>query len=166
MLFFFKAAAISVRPLGTVSNIEDSPDSKPEIEEIAEKMLENLKNRLDNLNITIKWEDSVKSALADKGFDEVYGARPLRREIQNKIEDAISENEMCTKIINGIDYMIVSSEIGSYKLYTLNKSLQEQQHQSKSKKKLQKKRLKIFKKKWLRLSKHRILKEPQLSEMK
>ena len=46
-------------------------------------MLENLKNRLDNLNITIKWEDSVKSALADKGFDEVYGARPLRREIQH-----------------------------------------------------------------------------------
>ena len=46
-------------------------------------------------------DDSVKSALADKGFDEVYGARPLRREIQNKIEDAISEKILDGSIKNG-----------------------------------------------------------------
>ena len=64
-------------------------------------MLENLKVRLNNLNITLNWDESVKSALADKGFDEVYGARPLRREIQNKIEDAISERILEGSIKNG-----------------------------------------------------------------
>ena len=75
--------------------------TKPEIEEIAEKMLDNLSKRLENLNIKLKCDDSVKSALADKGFDEVYGARPLRREIQNKIEDAISEKILEGSIKNG-----------------------------------------------------------------
>ncbi len=51
--------------------------TKPQIEEIAEKMLENLKVRLENLNITLKWDNGVKSALAEKGFDDIYGARPL-----------------------------------------------------------------------------------------
>ncbi len=65
--------------------------SKSEIEEIAEKMLENLSVRVENLNIKLEFDSSVKSALAEKGFDPVYGARPLRREIQNKIEDSFSE---------------------------------------------------------------------------
>ncbi len=74
---------------------------KEEIETIADKMLTNLAKRLENLNISFKWEDSVKSALAEKGFDDVYGARPLRREIQSKIEDALSEKILDGSIKNG-----------------------------------------------------------------
>ena len=74
---------------------------KGQIEEIADKMLENLKLRLNNLNITLNWDESVKSALADKGFDDVYGARPLRREIQSKIEDALSEKILEGEFKNG-----------------------------------------------------------------
>ena len=72
-----------------------------EIEQIAEKMLEGLAKRLENLNITLKWEQSVKKALGEKGFDAVYGARPLRREIQSKIEDALSEKILDGSIKNG-----------------------------------------------------------------
>ncbi len=75
--------------------------TKPQIGEIADKMLFNLKARLSNLNITLKWDDSVKSALADKGFDDIYGARPLRREIQSKIEDALSEKILEGTVKNG-----------------------------------------------------------------
>ena len=75
--------------------------SKNEIEEIAEKMLCNLQNRLKNLNITLICDNSVKSALAEIGFDEVYGARPLRREIQNRIEDKISEKLLDGTVKNG-----------------------------------------------------------------
>ena len=75
--------------------------TKPEIEEIAEKMLENLAKRVENLNVKLEFESSVKSALAEKGFDAVYGARPLRREIQNKIEDAFSEKILSGEIKNG-----------------------------------------------------------------
>ena len=72
-----------------------------EIGLIAENMLKNLKERLKNLEIEFSWDDSVKNALAEKGFDEVYGARPLRREIQNKIEDKLSENILEGKIKKG-----------------------------------------------------------------
>ncbi len=75
--------------------------SKEEIEQIADKMLENLKKRLSNINISLTWDDNVKSALAEKGFDDIYGARPLRREIQSKIEDALSEKILDGSIKNG-----------------------------------------------------------------
>ena len=75
--------------------------SNTEIEQIAEKMLENLNKRLTGLNITLKWEDNVKEALAEIGFDAAYGARPLRREIQSKIEDALSEKILEGSIKNG-----------------------------------------------------------------
>ena len=72
-----------------------------EIEQIAQKMLESLAKRLVNLNITFKWEKNVETELANKGCDEVYGARPLRREIQSKIEDALSEKLLDGSIKNG-----------------------------------------------------------------
>ena len=84
-----------------------------EIGQIADKMLSNLAKRLENLNISFKWEDSVKTALAQKGFDDTYGARPLRREIQNKIEDALSEKLLEGKIKNG-DNVSCSFENGEF----------------------------------------------------
>ncbi len=75
--------------------------TQEEIKQIAGKMLDNLKKRLENLNITIEFTDEVLTALADKGFDAIYGARPLRREIQNRIEDALSEKILDGSIKNG-----------------------------------------------------------------
>jgi len=75
--------------------------TQDEIKQIAGKMLDNLKKRLTNLNITIEFTENVLTALADKGFDPVYGARPLRREIQNQIEDALSEKILDSTIKNG-----------------------------------------------------------------
>ncbi|MBO5358293.1 MAG: ATP-dependent Clp protease ATP-binding subunit [Clostridia bacterium] len=75
--------------------------TKPQIEEIAEKMLNNLSGRTKAIGIEISFDNSVKSALAEIGFDAVYGARPLRREIQNKIEDALSEKILDGSIKNG-----------------------------------------------------------------
>lgn len=75
--------------------------NREQIAEIAVKMLDELSERLKNLNIKIEFSDSVKYALADKGFDPVYGARPLRREIQNSIEDALSEKILDKTVKNG-----------------------------------------------------------------
>ncbi len=83
-----------------------------EIEQIADKMLANLAERLKGLNITFSWEDGVRSALAEIGFDAVYGARPLRREIQNKIEDALSEKLLDGSIKNGDSVICVHSDNG------------------------------------------------------
>ena len=62
--------------------------SKDEIKEIAVKMLAGLKKRLSDMEIEIEFTDEAISAIADKGFDEVYGARPLRRAITSDIENA------------------------------------------------------------------------------
>ncbi|MBO5912631.1 MAG: AAA family ATPase, partial [Clostridia bacterium] len=70
--------------------------NKDEICEIAEKMLKNLKKRLSDLNITIEFDTTAVSEIADSGFDPIYGARPLRRSIQSRIEDVLSE-----KILEG-----------------------------------------------------------------
>ena len=75
--------------------------SSNEIEKIAENMLANLSKRLENLNINLSFEKSVTEKLAEIGFDEAYGARPLRREIQSKIEDALSEKILEGSIKNG-----------------------------------------------------------------
>ena len=65
--------------------------SKDEIKEIAVKMLAGLKKRLSDMEIEIEFTDEAISAIADKGFDEIYGARPLRRAITSGIEDPLSE---------------------------------------------------------------------------
>lgn len=75
--------------------------NKDEIKQIAVKMLKTLENRLDKMNIKISFTDNAISEIADKGFDENYGARPLRRAIQNEIEDPLSEQMLEGKVRDG-----------------------------------------------------------------
>lgn len=75
--------------------------NKDEIKQIAVKMLKTLENRLDKMNIKISFTDNAVSEIADKGFDENYGARPLRRAIQNEIEDPLSEQMLEGKVKGG-----------------------------------------------------------------
>ena len=67
-----------------------------QVQKIAELMLDNLGKRLQENKITLKISKKVKDRLAKEGFSEMYGARPLRRLIEEKIENTIS-----MKIING-----------------------------------------------------------------
>ncbi len=74
---------------------------KEDIVEIAKRMLANLTQRVATLEIKLEFDDEAVSKIADAGFDPVYGARPLRRAIQSKIEDKLSEEMLEGKIING-----------------------------------------------------------------
>ncbi|MBQ8056865.1 MAG: ATP-dependent Clp protease ATP-binding subunit [Ruminococcus sp.] len=65
--------------------------SKDEIKEISGKMLNNLSKRLSGIGVNISFTDAVVSKIADEGFDDTYGARPLRRAIVSNIEDKLSE---------------------------------------------------------------------------
>ena len=64
--------------------------SDEDIRKIAKIMLGEIKKRIADLNIEIEFSDEVVDMLAKEGFDPVYGARPLRREIQRRIEDSFS----------------------------------------------------------------------------
>ena len=73
------------------------PLKKPEIKKIVNILLKNLEKRCDEqLGIELKISESVKDYLAESGFDSKYGARPLRRAIQNRLEDP-----MANKILDG-----------------------------------------------------------------
>ena len=73
------------------------PLKKPEIKKIVNILLKNLEKRCEEqLGIELKISESVKDYLAESGFDSKYGARPLRRAIQNRLEDP-----MANKILDG-----------------------------------------------------------------
>ncbi len=74
---------------------------KEDIAEIARRMLRGLAERVATLEIKIEFSDEAVSQIADAGFDPVYGARPLRRAIQSKIEDKLSEEMLEGRINSG-----------------------------------------------------------------
>lgn len=69
---------------------------KDDIKKIAGLMLGSLEKRLADNDIKVSFTDAAVERISDEGFDKVYGARPLRRAIQSRIEDMLSE-----KIIDG-----------------------------------------------------------------
>lgn len=83
------------------------PLTRENINDIAGLMLNEVAKRLKNVNITLIADDQVKEFLAEKGYDKVYGARPLRRTIQNLVEDRIAEEMLDGKIREGDTVKIV-----------------------------------------------------------
>jgi len=75
--------------------------SKQNIAEIARRMLHSTAGRIAELGITIDASDEAVARLAAEGFDPVYGARPLRRLIRSRVEDAIAEQMLEGKLKNG-----------------------------------------------------------------
>lgn len=65
--------------------------NKEHIKQIVSLMINGLSKRLDEMNIHIQVDEKAMELLADAGFDPMYGARPLQREIRRKIEDRLSE---------------------------------------------------------------------------
>ena len=65
--------------------------TEEDIVKIARRMLDNTGKRMAEKGITLAVEDDAVAALAKDGFDPQYGARPLRRAIQNTVEDAVAE---------------------------------------------------------------------------
>jgi ATP-dependent Clp protease ATP-binding subunit ClpC len=70
--------------------------SKEELRQIIDIMLVDLIKRLNEKSIALKLTDEAKDLIIEKGYDPVYGARPLRRSIQRMLEDPLAE-----KILSG-----------------------------------------------------------------
>lgn len=68
---------------------------------VCDLFLETLSKRLKNRDIELNVSDAAKQKLLDEGYDEVYGARPLKRVIQRRIEDALSEEILLNKVSTG-----------------------------------------------------------------
>jgi ATP-dependent Clp protease ATP-binding subunit ClpC len=73
---------------------------------IVDLMLAELSERVKDLQISLEVTGEAKQLIAKEGFDPMYGARPLRRAIQNMIEDRLSEEMLSGKVKEGDTVMV------------------------------------------------------------
>jgi len=91
--------------------------SRENIREISKKMLEVVIARVKTMGIDMTADDAAIDLLSEKGFDPIYGARPLRRAIQNAVEDAAAEKILEGRIKEG-DKVTVTVLEGKIELIT------------------------------------------------
>ena len=80
--------------------------SQEDIKKITDIELKRLVTRLTDMKYSISYDETLVDYLAKIGFDELYGARPLKRAIQDKVEDLLSEEVLTGKLIEGKTYVI------------------------------------------------------------
>ena len=69
--------------------------SKNDLLQILDKIINEIENRLIDINVKINLTDNAKNYFIDNGYDEYYGARPLKRLVNNKLETILAK-----KLIN------------------------------------------------------------------
>jgi ATP-dependent Clp protease ATP-binding subunit ClpC len=77
-----------------------------EIEKIASIELTKLQNRLSEMKYDVSFDENIVKYISKNGFDELYGARPLKRAIQDKLEDFISDEVLKGTIVEGGSYSV------------------------------------------------------------
>jgi ATP-dependent Clp protease ATP-binding subunit ClpC len=93
---------------------------------IIEIQLKNIRQRLASSNITFELTKKAKDFLVEKGFDEQFGARPLRRALQNYLEDQLAEEMLKNSILPGSEILVdfekdnLSFEVVSNSIFNLN----------------------------------------------
>ena len=89
--------------------------SKENLREILDEIIGGIEKRLVDINVKIKLTDQAKDYFIDNGYDEFYGARPLKRLVSNKLETLIAKklinNEIKTNSVINIDYINGKLEI-------------------------------------------------------
>ena len=83
--------------------------SKEDLKEILSKIIEEIEHRLVDINVKINLSDSAINYFIDNGYDEFYGARPLKRLVNNKLETIIARklinNEIKSNTTINVDYV-------------------------------------------------------------
>lgn len=82
------------------------PLMKNEISSILDLLIEDLNRRLEDKSISLKLTEKAKEYLIDNGYDEVYGARPLKRFVQKKLETLVAKKILTGEIVPNTDITI------------------------------------------------------------
>jgi ATP-dependent Clp protease ATP-binding subunit ClpC len=80
--------------------------NKDNIDKIVKLEIDILIKRLKSMKYNFTYENSIIDLISKVGFDEVFGARPIKRAIQNKIEDLISEKILTGEVTENKDYRL------------------------------------------------------------
>ena len=83
-----------------------------DINQIIDIMLKEVVNRLEEQKYDVKFEPDVKEMIAKEGIDKNFGARPLRRTIQNLVEDKLAEEILDGKLVKGKVNKITKKQLG------------------------------------------------------
>ena len=78
------------------------------MKEIIDIQLEHLRRRLKERNITIELSDAAKQLIVDEGYDPAYGARPLKRVLQQRVADALAL-QVLQGAVTGGDHILVDA---------------------------------------------------------
>jgi len=92
--------------------------TKPQIIQIVDLMLKNLDDRLQAKDMGIELTPAAKDLLAERGYDPLLGARPLRRTIQREIEDSLSERILFGELKAGEIIVVDVEGIGAEAVFT------------------------------------------------
>ena len=90
------------------------------ISKIVKLELSSLQERLVEKDYRIKFTPSVIKFIVEEGYDEKFGARPIKRAIQNKIEDYISEEILKGDILDGVEYSMSVTKNKQVKVKEVN----------------------------------------------
>jgi ATP-dependent Clp protease ATP-binding subunit ClpC len=81
--------------------------AREDVKKIVVLEVDRLQKRLTGLKYNFTFDESVIDLIAEVGYDEIYGARPLKRAIQDKIEDFISEEVLKGSLIEETPYKLI-----------------------------------------------------------
>ena len=87
-----------------------NPLKEEEVKQIVDIELKKLLDRLNKMGYKVNINDDVRTYIAKVGFDEKYGARPIKRAIQEQIEDLISEEVLRKRITTEKECTLVLKE--------------------------------------------------------
>ncbi|HEX4216173.1 MAG TPA: ATP-dependent Clp protease ATP-binding subunit [Candidatus Dormibacteraeota bacterium] len=90
------------------------PLTPAEVRQIVDLLLNQVAKRLEEQDVTISVSDQARDQLAKEGFDRQYGARPARRVIMTRIEDALSEELLRGNFKRGQDVLIDYTDEGGF----------------------------------------------------
>ena len=86
--------------------------SKKDLEGILDIQISSLNNLMNEKHISLELDSKAKSWLVEKGFDPVYGARPLRRVLQNHLQNPLAEKIINEEIKEGSEVKVSANDFG------------------------------------------------------
>jgi len=89
------------------------PLTEKELRQIVDIMLRDVGSRLADRKVTLELTDAAKEALVREGYDRVYGARPLRRTVERRVENPLSKRILAGEFGEG-DHVVVDYVDGEY----------------------------------------------------
>lgn len=99
--------------------------AREQIKGIVEIQLTDLRKRLADKRMTLTLSDGAKEVLAEKGYDPVFGARPLRRAIQKYLQDPLSMKILKEEFVDGEDILVERNGVSDNFVFNRKSSFSE-----------------------------------------